>query len=130
MSPDPSTGEWHLEKHGGQARRGWRKLHLGVDPDTDEILASALTGSEEGDVSLVGPLLDQITCSIGAVLADGAYDGEPVYRAIAKRAPDAEVIIPPRAAAVCKGRMKFGPSAFPVQQKNLSVAIQAAARTR
>lgn len=106
------TGEWHLEKHGGQARRGWRKLHLGVDPDTDEILASALTGSEEGDVSLVGPLLDQITCSIGAVLADGAYDGEPVYRAIAKRAPDAEVIIPPRAAAVCKGRMKFGPSAL------------------
>ncbi|WP_376967672.1 IS5 family transposase (plasmid) [Azospirillum sp. A26] len=71
-------GEWHLEKHGGTARRCWRKLHLAVDPATGEILASALTGNEEGDASLVGPLLDQITIPIGAVLADGAYDGEPV----------------------------------------------------
>ncbi|CAO3437390.1 Transposase [Azospirillum endophyticum] len=23
-------GEWHLEKHGGHARRSWRKLHLAV----------------------------------------------------------------------------------------------------
>ena len=46
-------GEWHLEKHGGQARRSWRKLHLAVDPATGEILASALTGNEEGDASLV-----------------------------------------------------------------------------
>jgi len=35
-----------------------------------------------------------------AHLADGAYDGEPVYRAVAERAPAAEVIIPPRATAV------------------------------
>lgn len=94
------TGEWHLEKHGGQARRSWRKLHLAVSPDTGEILASELTSNEEGDASLVGPLLDQITRPIGAVLADGAYDGEPVYRAVAERASDAEVIIPPRPTAV------------------------------
>ncbi len=48
-------GEWHLEKHGGTARRCWRKLHLAVDPATGEILASALTSNEEGDVSLVCP---------------------------------------------------------------------------
>ena len=24
-------GEWAAAKHGGQGRRGWRKLHLGVD---------------------------------------------------------------------------------------------------
>lgn len=50
-------GEWHLEKHGGQARRSWRKLHLAVDPDSGKILASALTTTEDGDASLVGPLL-------------------------------------------------------------------------
>ncbi|RTR08708.1 transposase, partial [Azospirillum griseum] len=44
-------GEWHLEKHGGQARRSWRKLHLGVDPTTGAILASELTSNEEGDAS-------------------------------------------------------------------------------
>ena len=93
-------GEWHLEKHGGKARRTWRKLHLAVSPDTGEILASELTGNEDGDASLVRPLLDQITRLINTVLADGAYDGEPIYCAVAERAPDAEVIIPPRATAV------------------------------
>ena len=32
--------------------------------------------------------------------AGGGREGEPVYRAVAERAPDAEVIIPPRATAV------------------------------
>ena len=32
--------------------------------------------------------------------ADGAYDGEAVYDAVAERHPDAAVIIPPRATAV------------------------------
>ncbi len=94
------TGEWYLEKHGGQARRNWRKLHLAVDPDTGEIHASELTTTQDGDASLVGPLLDQIKRPIGTVLADGAYDGEPVYRAVAAHTPDAEVIIPPRSTAV------------------------------
>ena len=94
------AGEWHLEKHGGKARRTWRKLHLAVSPDTGEILPSELTGNEDGDASLVRPLLNQITRPINAVLADGAYDGEPIYCAVAERAPDAEVIIPPRATSV------------------------------
>jgi hypothetical protein len=36
---------------------------------------------------MVGPLLDQIQSPITSVMADGAYDGEPVYRAIAARQP-------------------------------------------
>jgi len=73
---------------------------LAVDPDTGEILASELTTTQGGDASLVGPLLDQIKRPIGTVLADGAYDGEPVYRAVAAHSPNAEVIIPPRSTAV------------------------------
>ena len=94
------AGEWRMAKHGGRDRRTWRKLHLAIDPDTGEVLASALTTTEEGDASLVRPLLDQIAAPIAAVLADGAYDGDPVYRAVADRAPAATVIIPPRASAV------------------------------
>src|SRR5271165_4086975 len=94
------AGEWQMAKHGGRDRRTWRKLHLAIDPDTGEVLASALTTTEEGDASLVRPLLDQIAAPIAAVLADGAYDGDPVYRAVADRAPAATVIIPPRATAV------------------------------
>ncbi len=51
---------------------------------------------------MVGPLLGQITGPIASVIADGAYDGEPIYRAVAGHQPDtpAAVIIPPRANAV------------------------------
>ena len=89
------------EKHGERGRRTWRKLHLAVDPTSGEILASELTTSEEGDAALVGPLLGQIAGPIASVTADGAYDGEPVYRAVAERQPDppAAAIIPPRATA-------------------------------
>jgi transposase len=94
------SGEWLHEKHGGKPRRSWRKLHLAVDPDSGEILASELTTTEEGDASLVGPLLDQIASPLASVLADGAYDGEPTYRAVAEHTSDAAVIIPPRSTAV------------------------------
>jgi transposase len=93
------AGEWHQAKQGGRGRRDWRKLHLAVDPDSGEILACALTDKETADPTQVGPLLDQIAGVITSVTADGAYDGDPVYRAIADRAPEAEVIIPPRATA-------------------------------
>ena len=78
------AGEWRRETHGG---RGWRKLHLAVDPDSGEILASDLTDKDVGDPSQVGNLLDQIAGDIVSMTADGAYDGEPVYRTIADRAP-------------------------------------------
>jgi hypothetical protein len=47
-------------------------------------------------------LLEQIQGPIASVIADGAYDGEPVYRAVAERQPEppAAAIIPPRASAV------------------------------
>jgi hypothetical protein len=96
------AGAWLAEKHGERGQRTWRKLHLAVDPNSGEILASELTTTEAGDAALVGPLLDQITGPIASVTADGAYDGEPVYRAVAERQPDppVTVIIPPRTTAV------------------------------
>jgi hypothetical protein len=69
------AGEWLVEQHGARGRREWRKLHLAVDPDSGEVLACELTSSEEGDASQVAPLLTQISGSLGAVVADGAYDG-------------------------------------------------------
>jgi hypothetical protein len=72
-------GEWNNEKH-GRARRSWRKLHLAVDADTGEIVASVLTSKEAGDAGQVPVLLEQVEGEIASVMADGAYDGEPVYR--------------------------------------------------
>ncbi len=47
-------------------------------------------------------LLEVIEDEIASVTADGAYDGEPTYQAIASHQPDPppDVVIPPRASAV------------------------------
>src|ERR671933_381168 len=68
-------GEWLIEKHGTKARRSWRNLHIGVDADTGQILATELTGPEIDDGSQVGPLLDQVEGSAASFTADGAFDG-------------------------------------------------------
>jgi len=61
-----------------------------------------MTTNEEGDMSQVSPLLKQIPGLLALVTADGAYDGEPVCRAVAERQPHPRVavVIPPRSAAV------------------------------
>jgi hypothetical protein len=95
-----SEGEWLDQKHGIRSRQRWRKLHLGIDAVTHEIVASELTADDVGDVSDVPAVLDQIDAEIASMTADGAYDGEAVYDAIAKRHPEAAMIIPPRATVV------------------------------
>ncbi len=66
----------------------------------------------EGDASQVGPLLEQIPGSIASVTADGAYDGEPTYRAVAEHQPDppVAVVIPPRSTAVPSSDASTTPS--------------------
>ncbi len=93
-------GEWLDQKHGLRSRRRWRKLHLGVDADTHEIVAVELTPDDVGDVSEVPELLDQVAAGVASVTADSAYDGAAVYAAVADRHPGAAVVIPPRATAV------------------------------
>ena len=51
---------------------GARAPDLAVNPDSGEILASELTTQEGGDLSMVGPWLDQIQGPLLSVLADGA----------------------------------------------------------
>jgi len=94
------AGEWLVEKHGTRRRRSWRKLHIGVDADTGQILAAELTNCDVDDGSQVEPLLGQITDPLASFIGDGAYDQTCIYDTIAKRDPDAEVIIPPRSTAV------------------------------
>jgi transposase len=93
-------GEWLDQKHGIRSRRRWRKLHLAVDAETQEIAAVELTPDDVGDVSALPELLDQIESPVGSVTADGAYDGDPVYDEVLQRHPAARVIIPPRSTAV------------------------------
>ena len=93
-------GEWLIEKHGTQRRRAWRKLHIGVDAQTGEILASELTTSDVDDGSQAEPLLDQFAGPLASFTGDGAHDQAGIYSTVAKRHPEADVIVPPRSTAV------------------------------
>jgi hypothetical protein len=92
-------GEWLDQKHGIGSRRRWRKLHLGTDAVTHEIVASELTPDDVGDASEIPDLLDQIDVDVTSLTAGGAYDGEAVYEAVAERHPKAAVIVPPWSTA-------------------------------
>jgi hypothetical protein len=54
-------GERLVEKHAAKVRPSWRKLHIGVDADTRQIIAAELTSRNVDDGSQVGPLLQQIS---------------------------------------------------------------------
>jgi IS5 family transposase len=104
------AGEWLVEKHGSTRRRSWRKLHIGMDADTAQILAALLTPKEVDDASEVGTLLDRADDPIAAVIADGAYDQDTVYADVAARHPAATVVVPPRATAVLGTNAKSAPT--------------------
>jgi hypothetical protein len=103
-------GEWLVEKHGTRRRRSWRKLHIGVDAETGEILASELTTNDVDDGSQVEPLLDQITAPLASFIGDRAYDQTNIYDTVAKNHPNADVIVPPRSTAVLSEMMETTPT--------------------
>ena len=95
-----STG---LRIHVGTARkppkqRAWRKLHIAVDRETGNIVASELTASRARDATRVPALLTQIQAPLASVAADSAYDKEAVYEAIEAHSPGrrTRVVIPPQ----------------------------------
>jgi transposase len=99
------AGQWLEAKHSTKSRRSWRKLHLAVDAASRLIVAQTLTDQDVDDPSQVTSLLDQIDTPIVRVTADGAYDGDPTYQAIAARRDGIEVVIPPRSTAVPSGEL-------------------------
>jgi hypothetical protein len=87
-------GEWKVRQHGYTYRRTWRKVHLGVDEATGEIVAAVLTTNSSHDSQVLPDLLAQVGEEITQVSGDGAYDRRTCYDAIGKR--QARAAIPPQ----------------------------------
>jgi len=79
------AGAWHVWKYRAGRRRTRRKLHLGVDATTEEIVAVELTESRVHDSQRLPALLSQIPDPIGQVSGDGAYDTRACYEAVLQR---------------------------------------------
>jgi transposase len=91
-------GEWKTRQHGISKRRTWRKLHLGIDEATGEILVGVVTTNNVHDGTVLKDILDGIDDPIEQVSADGAYDHRHCYDEITER--QAKPVIPPRKDAV------------------------------
>ncbi len=75
-------GEWAAAKYGGRGRRGWKKLHLGVDR-LGTIVTYALTDSTGDDATTGVGLIQAVDDDIARVTADAAYDTVAFYEAAA-----------------------------------------------
>ena len=94
------AGEWRSAAYQTPKRKTWRKLHLSINPDTQEIVAETLTSNKCGDVSQVPELLDQISSPVAKLYGDGAYDHWRLYDQLHRAA--IEPVIPPRRKASIK----------------------------
>jgi hypothetical protein len=91
------AGEWCVRKYRVCRRRTWRKLHLGIDETTKEIVAVELTKNRMHDSQPLPALLEQITDPIAQVSGDGAYDTRACYEAVLQRGA-VPVFVPRRTA--------------------------------
>jgi len=99
-------GEWAAAKHGGKGKRGWKKLHLGVDP-RGIIVAQVLTDGHADDATTVPALLAQVEGDLSGFVADAAYDTRSVYEAAVARG--AAVVVPPTKTATDTSRPRCSP---------------------
>jgi IS5 family transposase len=87
-------GEWKVRQHGYTRRRTWRKVHVGVDEASGEIVAAIVTTNSGHDSQELPDLLAQVEEEISQVSGDGAYDRRRCYAAISQRR--ARAAIPPQ----------------------------------
>ncbi|WP_377189424.1 IS5 family transposase [Ruegeria meonggei] len=65
--------DWMREEHGlPKARRTWRKLHIGFDPESGELVASRLTTEHVGYPGALPDLLAEVYRPKHRFIADGA----------------------------------------------------------
>ena len=66
------------------------------------IVSHLLTDKDAGDPDQADDILAKIDGPVGRFMADGAYNGDPVYEAVRRHSPDPtpKVVIPPRKTAV------------------------------
>ena len=94
-------GEWKMKIHGKAKRRTWRKFHIGIDAETQDILCCELTGNNEGDAEVAEKMLEKIGGKIKSARGDGAYDASRFRKKVYEKG--GSCIVPPPKDATYKG---------------------------
>lgn len=93
-------GEWKVRQHGYSKRRTWRKLHLAICPDSNEILFVKLTDNKTPDHKIYPQFIKAAPKTVKRTFGDGAYDRMICYRANYDHGSTA--IIPPQKNGQCR----------------------------
>jgi len=91
-------GEWKVRRYGWSKHRTWRKLHIGINGVTQEIVSEELTGNDTSDDEVVECLLNDTSEHINSFTGDGAYDKKNVREKLSKK--KIKEVIPPQKNAV------------------------------
>jgi Transposase DDE domain len=82
----------------------WRKLHIAMDANNQDILSATVTESVRLDGNYLSGLIDEIADPISQITGDGAYDKKSCYRKAYER--NAKAVFPPQHNA-CVQRNKY-----------------------
>ena len=91
-------GEWYVRLRKEFKRRTWRKLHIAVDYQSQQIVSAMGSHKDLLDRVAVADLVGEIEPALAALYGDGAYDFRACYKAIYEKG--AKPIIPPKQRAV------------------------------
>ena len=73
-------GEWKVRNHGVIKKRLWRKLHIALNSESQEIEALELTHLGVQDWDGFENLIKEIEAELETVIGDGAYDKFSCYK--------------------------------------------------
>lgn len=91
-------GEWKVRQHGKSKRRTWRKIHLGVCGESQEIVLSLLTENSMSDGEAAIEMADFLPKTTKKGYGDGAYDKSNCYRKFQECG--IELVTPPQRGAI------------------------------
>ena len=99
-------GEWKVKVHGKSKRRTWRKFHIGIDAETQDVVCCELTGNEKGDAEIAERMLENLSYKIKSARGDGAYDASRFRKKVHDKG--GACIVPPSRDAAYKGEAEKG----------------------
>ena len=91
-------GEWRSEKYGG--KKGWKKLHLALNPENGQLIIAEITDEYVHDTTYVEAALKAVGKRRGKVLIDGIADSGKCYRLVRKY--NKSLYTPPKQGAILR----------------------------
>lgn len=99
-------GEWKVRQHGYTKHRMWRKLHVGIDVNSRQIVMMELSDNHVGENKKLQGLLDQYANNINKVSADKGYDSHECHENVGKRGAKSAILVQRKAKE--RRRLKDG----------------------